>query len=489
MKNLSRLKAAPEDVGIASSAVLAFIDAAEAEVDALHSFMLLRHGKVAAEGWWTPYEPDAPHMLFSLSKSFTSTAVGLAVDEGLLSVDDEVISFFPEETPDDVSDYLAAMRVRHLLTMTTGHSEAAVSRPVRQDEVNWARAFLETPVEHEPGTHFVYNSGASYMLSAIVQKLTGRTLLDYLQPRLFEPLGIEGATWETCPRGINTGGWGLSLRTRDIARFGQLYLQKGTWAGEQLVPSAWIEAATAAQVDNAPNDNPDWEQGYGYQFWRCRHNAYRGDGAFGQFCVVMPDQDAVFAATAGVGDMQAVLDLVWDHLLPAMASEPLPSDEGAYGELREKLEGLTLPTVAGAAASESAPAPESAPAVSGTTYVFEPNDVGLREMRFDFDEGSCVVTMHDELGEHRYTCGHRNWVSGSMRMAGRTGGDLGVVQPIAASGAWQDDRTYVMKVYMTATPFRRTATCRFEDDRLILDSELNVGFGPTEGPRLVGAAS
>ena len=220
---------------------------------------------------------------------------------------------------------------------------------------NWARAFLAQPVEYEPGTHFLYDSGATYMLSAIVQKLTGMPLVKYLEPRLFEPLGIRSYVWETCPRGINTGGWGLSITTEDIACFGQMYLQKGMWNGQRILPESWIETATAFHSDNRGNDtnaSVDWQQGYGFQFWRCQHNAYRGDGAFGQFCVVMPEQDAVFVATAGVQDMQSVLDLVWKHLLPGMGSEALPEDGAVEDRLRERLETLTLPLQQGVAPSE-----------------------------------------------------------------------------------------------------------------------------------------
>src|SRR5207245_11105169 len=180
-----------------------------------------------------------------------------------------------------------------------------------------------------PGTQLCCNSAGSYMLSAIVQHLTGVTLLEYLRPRLFGPLGIEGATWESCSRGINKGGWGLSVKTEDIARFGQLYLQKGHWQGRQPVPEKWVEEATCKQIANGTGETSDWAQGYGYQFWRCRHGSYRGDGAFGQFCIVMPQQDAVVAITSGVSDMQAVLNVAWDHLLPAMQPDPLPGSDGA----------------------------------------------------------------------------------------------------------------------------------------------------------------
>ena len=194
----------PESQGISSTAILAFIDAAEREDAGLHGFMLLRYGSVVASGWWEPFRPTYPHMLYSLSKSFTSTAIGLLVAEGKLSVDDHVLDFFAEEAPEDPSAYLQAMRIRHLLTMTTGHE----TEPARDASTSWAQTFFTHPLKYEPGTQFLYNSMATYMLSAIVQKLTGQRMIDYLQPRLFAPLGIEDPTWEQSPQGIDTGGWG-----------------------------------------------------------------------------------------------------------------------------------------------------------------------------------------------------------------------------------------------------------------------------------------
>ena len=287
MTNTTPIKrTSPEAEGISSSAVLNFIQALEQHthpLDAMQGFMLLRHGNVAADGWWAPYGPQLPHSMYSLSKSFTSTAIGLAVNEGRLTVDDPVLKFFPEEAPSDPSENLKSMRVRHLLSMNTGHKEDTTLHVFRGAGDNWARAFLSLPVEYEPGTWFVYNTAATYMLSAIITRLTGETLLEYLRPRLFEPLGIEHPTWEVDPRGINVGGTGLHIKTEEIARFGQMYLQKGMWQGQRLVPEAWIAQATTAVSDNSNTQtNPDWSVGYGYQFWRCRHNAYRGDGAFGQ---------------------------------------------------------------------------------------------------------------------------------------------------------------------------------------------------------------
>ncbi|MCB0150534.1 MAG: serine hydrolase, partial [Caldilineaceae bacterium] len=214
-------RSTPESQGISTAAIAAFLDAVERTGAGLHSFMLVRHGHVVAEGWWAPYAPALRHMLYSLSKSFVSTAVGLAVAEGRLTVDDAVVRFFPESLPPTVSDNLAAMRVRHLLSMSTGHDVDVNDAVKNAPDGDWARAFLAQPVQHRPGTHFAYNSAATYMLSAIVQRLAGETVLAYLGPRLLAPLGIAGATWESCPRGVNIGGWGLEIRTEDIAVFGQ----------------------------------------------------------------------------------------------------------------------------------------------------------------------------------------------------------------------------------------------------------------------------
>ena len=275
----------PESQGLSSRALIAFLDATTAANIELHSLMVLRRGVVVAEGWWTPYGPDRPHMLFSLSKSFTSSAVGMAVAEGRLSVEDKVVSFFPDDLPDVVSDHLAAMTVRDLLIMGTGHE---TEPPLRFSDGNWVRDFLAHPVEHAPGTKFLYNTPATYIQAAIIEKITGESLLDYLTPRLFEPLGIESPTWQRSPQGICTGGFGLSVRTEDIAKFGQLYLQQGEWEGRQLIEREWVRTATSKQIENGSDPERDWTQGYGYQFWRSRHDAYRGDGAFGQYCVVVP---------------------------------------------------------------------------------------------------------------------------------------------------------------------------------------------------------
>ncbi|WP_186445526.1 serine hydrolase domain-containing protein [Paenibacillus cremeus] len=299
--------------------VESFLEAVRREELNLQSFMLLHHGEVAAETWWPPYQPNDQYHVFSLSKSFCSTAVGLAAQEGLLSVDDLVLDYFPSYRTPDIERNMGELRIRHLLTMSTGHTQDPTGAIRNAADGDWVRAFFESPIEAAPGSLFVYNSGATYMLSAIVQAVTGQTTLEYLQPRLLKPLGIEQATWEMCPRGINTGGWGLRVTTEDIAKFGLLYLRKGLWQGQRLISEAWIEAATVAHIPTPTENGIDKRQGYGYQFWRCQPNGvYCGRGMKGQFCIVLPEQDAVIAITSDENRMQLILDQVWEHLLPAL---------------------------------------------------------------------------------------------------------------------------------------------------------------------------
>jgi CubicO group peptidase (beta-lactamase class C family) len=461
-------RSTPEAQGVSSPADRAFVEAADKDIDSLHGVVVVRHGHVVAEGWWAPYAAETPHSLFSLSKSFTSTAVGLAAAEGKLSVDDPVLKFFPDDAPAEPGANLKAMRLSDLLRMSTGQT----AEPARQPTEPWAKTFLAQPVPFKPGTHFLYNTSATYMLSAAVQKATGQTTLDYLKPRLFEPLGIKNPMWEASPQGVSVGGYGLSVRTEDIAKFGQLYLQRGKWNGKRLVPEAWVEAATARQTSNGSNPSSDWDQGYGYQFWRSRHAAYRGDGAFGQFCIVLPERDAVVAITAGVRDMQAVLNLVWDKLLPALKPTPLTADEGAARELARTLKGLTIrpPKGKGTAAK-----------TDGKKFAFPANDLKLESLALEPGaDGRTTLVVRVGGAERRIECGSGAWHKG--RAAWGTFAE----QPAAAAGAWTADDTFTARVCFTETPFIATFRLAFTAGQVRFEPEWNVGFGATKGKALVG---
>jgi CubicO group peptidase (beta-lactamase class C family) len=481
-------RSTPERQGISSAAILAFVEQADTEIDAMHSFMLVRHGHVVAQGWWSPYDAATPHMLYSLSKSFTSTAVGLAIAEAKLSLDDEVLRFFPEDAPAQPSANLRAMRVRDLLRMATGHQTEAELWPwwdqpagTTRDEP-WTKTFLAHPVPFKPGTHFLYNSPATFMLSAIVQQVTGLTVLEYLRPRLFEPLGIENPIWLPNPQGITVGAVGLLIRTEDIARFGQLYLQHGVWNGRQLIPAAWVAAATALQTSNGSSPQSDWDQGYGYQFWRSRHNSYRGDGAFGQYCLVLPEVDAVVVITSGVRDMQAVMNLVWEKLLPSMRANALPEDAATGRRLAAKLAGLTVRPPPGQ------PTGPLAARTSRRWYQFPENDRGIRAIALDLDPQSPALVVRTAAGETRTPIGIGSWDKSRDGFTSRLDRMLSVpAHPlIAASGAWTADDVFTLKLALYETPYGATVTFQFDGDRLLLDTEYNVSFGPTQQPQLIG---
>ncbi len=338
-------RATPESQGVSSVAIADMLDAMDANVNAMNSVMILRHGKVIAESWWTPHTPETTHAMYSLSKSFTSTAAGFAVTEGKLDIEKPIIEYFPDDLPNEVSENLKKMRVRDVLSMAGGHDQEPPydglmnltrdAAEMARTPDDWAKIFLAYPVTHEPGTFFRYNSLGTYMISAIIQKQTGEQLVDYLQPRLFDPLRIEKPYWEVSPQGINKGGSGLFLHTEDMAKFGQFYLQKGMWNGKQLLPAEWIELATTKQVSNGDDPKSDWAQGYCFQFWRCRHNIYRGDGAYSQFIVVIPEKDAVIVSTADSNRYQDILNFYWERLLPAMSDEPLPENADALQRLHD----------------------------------------------------------------------------------------------------------------------------------------------------------
>ncbi len=475
-KNSAALpRSTPEAQGISSSAILDFVTAADQQVDAMNSFMLVRHGHIVAEGWWSPYAAETPHSMYSLSKSFTSTAVGLAINEGKLSLDDEVLKFFPDAAPVAPSENLKQMRLRDLLTMNTGQHAEDMAKFAFDTNVPLVQLFLSLPVAHKPGTHFWYNTPATFMESAIVQKVTGQTVFDYLKPRLFDPLGIENPTWEMKQQ-YTFGGSGLHIRTEDIARFGQLYLQKGNWRGQPLVPAAWIESATSRQTSNGSNPASDWDQGYGFNFWRCRPGGYRGDGAFGQFCIVIPEQDTVVAITSGTRDMQGVMNLVWNKILPALKSKPLDADEASDKKLTERLAGLTLHLQQGSAA------PGVAAKWAGKTFALSTNDQKLETVALEFGGANDPVTLvlRCDGVEQRIACGKDSWIKGRMTYASFE------EQPVAACGAWTEAGTYTVRLSFYETPFRLTLGLKFAEDKLFYDCEYNVSFGPTKPPQLIG---
>jgi CubicO group peptidase (beta-lactamase class C family) len=471
-------RSTPEEQGVSSEAIAQLVENLSEKFSGMHGLMILRHGHVIAEGWWAPYDASHNHVLYSLSKSFTSTAVGIAAHEGKLSVDDRIIDAFPDDLPSKVSKNLSEMRMRDLLTMTTGHQDIPSSLP----DVISAKSFLAEPVPHLPGTYFRYNTAATFMQSAWVQKVTGETVLNYLKPRLFDPLGIGQPVWDENFQGISLGGYGLRLKTEDIAKFGQLYLQQGQWNGKQLIPQDWIAQATSKQTSNGSNPDSDWNQGYGFQFWQCRHQAYRGDGAFGQYCIVLPKEDLVIAINSGTGDMQAVLNVIWTTLLPELRPSPLQKNRKAEQALGETISKLAVPVAKGTATD----ATQSQ--YLNCEFRFTAPDSSIQNLVLSRSENhEMVVEITQDDQTLRFPAGHGEWKLGRIPLPQPMRYSF-PDEPVATTYGWENENTLNIKMCAIETPFHWNFRLTFKDDGVQLESETNVAFGPTKRPTLRGHA-
>ncbi len=477
-------RASPEAHGVASADIDAFLaDAAGLGVE-LNSFMIWRGGDVIAEGWWWPYRPDRRHMMHSATKSFLSAGVGLAVAEGRFSLQDDVVSFFPEHLPEAVGDNLAAMTVEDLLTQTCGHAQAASGSTWRAIRTSWIAEFFKIPVVYPPGSVFRYTSATSFMLSAILSRTTGMTAHDYLRPRLFQPLGIDDLSWDVGPENINPGGNGVSARTSDLLKLAILHLRQGEWDGGQLLPADWVRRATTVQRGNP----------YGYHWWVGPAGAFYAYGVFGQFAVVLPEHDAILVLTSAAPPGEETLrSLIWRRF-PALFErrapeapaprDPAPRDPDPrdpdpqapvpWSDLRllAPLEPRTSPAAA---------------RVSGVTFTAEPNEDGVSSLRLEFGEETCVVHLVDRRGEHRVVVGLKDWREGETTVSGGAlhhGYDPDVLR-VVAGGWWVEGDCFEMTWQFVETAFRDRVVVRFAADTARLDRSVNINSGAIRRPTII----
>jgi CubicO group peptidase (beta-lactamase class C family) len=450
-------RSTPADQGVDPSAILSFLDALDERPDIeMHSLMVVRHGRVVAEGWWAPYSAGRPHLLYSLSKSFTSTAAAFAQAEGLLDLDDPVISHFPEFAADITDPRSRSVKVRHVASMAAGHTRDMLDEALTRDPKEPVRGFLLSPPDRDPGTVFAYSQPCTYTLASIVQRNAGMSLTRYLRPRLFDPLGIGHVGWHTLPPGREQGFSGLHARTEDIAKLGLLYLQQGQWQGTQLIPKEWVAEATSEQIGNQGEASPDWAQGYGFQFWMSRHG-YRGDGAYGQFCVILPEQDAVIVTTACAPDMQALLDAMWARLLPGLgtvaSSTAAPAAASADEQLSARLARLELPACPAAAGPADWGPWTSGPfaVAAGTSDTQAQPFLTAVEVAPRAD--GWQITLAEAANALTFPVGTGGWTVSDH--ADRHGGTI----PVAASGGWLDGQTLRAEVIFLETPHRMDITC------------------------------
>ena len=456
--------ATPESQGVSSAAILRWIEVCEKSLDALHGFVFARHGKVLAQGWWSPQSSEQLHQLYSHSKSFTSSAVGFLVSDGRLDLDEHVTDILAESVPDVTDPRLRDLRVRDLLTMNLGCDQ---DHQLRRSG-DWAAMTLGKKLARAPGLGFRYDSDATYLLACIVEKRAGRKLLDFLRARMFDFIGIRKDVWTTVsPQGVACGGWGMSMTTGDLAKFAQLYLQNGRWGDRQVIAPEWVRLASSCQTrsgwggQTAFGDD-DWHRGYGFQFWRCRHNAFRADGANGQYSVIMPDQDAIISITASLGPMQEEIDTVWNVLLPAMSDKPLPEDPEAFAKLQLKLGLLTLPTVEGAKTDETgAKGLGRVWRLDNADKGFALKDVSLVTRDYGWD-----LIVAGKYGRQTLPVGYREWKKGKAELDRADYEKLGTIlgeQTAASSGAWVKPGVFRVRTQFPATIYTADWTLDFND--------------------------
>ncbi len=468
----------PESVGISSKSILEFLDELYRYGIEMHSFMLLRHGKVCAEGWWKPYTPASPHIMFSFSKSLTSTAIGFAEQEGLLSLDDRLVDIFPEKVPENPSENLKKATVRHLLMMGCGHESEIPNMGI--DDPDWISAFLAHPFVYEPGTKFMYNTAGTNLLCAILKRKTGKHLTEFLRPRLIEPLGMSDIRCQALPDGTEMGGAGYSLTTEDMARFIQFVANQGQWEGKQLLRKEWFQAATSKQIENRGvgwGGDPDWQQGYCFQFWRCEpRGVFRGDGAFGQYGIVFTEQDAVLVITSASMRLQAVLTSVWEKLLPGMQAEPLPEDRMNCHVLAHRLRNLELTPMLGMrnpGAEESfngavylpnAPTPSLTDLIGGIGK-FQPDGGTLQELHLIFAGNS---DMRLQCVQDNGCCELKIGMEGHHVLTQLDGVLYGAI------GRWRAVDKLELELRNTRMAGGKRFVLQFQGDKLILNADSTI---------------
>ena len=435
----------PESLGIPSQAILNFLHRIDSERICMHGFLLVRHIQIAAEGYWAPWSADLKHRMYSVSKSFVSLAVGMMIDEGKLTLDDRIADYFPDKLPENLHPWLAASTVRNLLTMSTAHSRTSYTR----DDPDWVWTFFNKTPSHPPGTIFSYDTAATVVLTATVERLAGMPFLDYMRPRFLDRIGFSADAWcVRTPEGVSWGGSGVICTLRDLARVSLTCMNGGTWGEERVLPEEYVSAATAMQIDNAIRGN----HGYGYQIWRDRENGFSFRGMGSQYAICFPDREFLFTCisdTQGAPSGSAIPAVMREEIYPHLSDTPVPEDPDAHAELSKKIERLAVQPLPGnldaRAASE----------INGAWYALEDNPMGITRMRLSFQEDRGTWEYTNGQGENTLPFGIGRVLPGKFPQRNYFGEQIGSVPGIEydclASAAWIDEQTLNVEVYITDT--------------------------------------
>jgi CubicO group peptidase (beta-lactamase class C family) len=460
----------PEEQGIDSAKLADMFNQIQASGYNIHSVVIVRHGKLVAEAYRVPNDASTIHQLMSCTKSFISALVGIAIDQGAIqSIDQRVLDFFPDRTPANLDDAKRGMTLRDLLTMSSGFDwQGGMLEEPSIDQLyfspDWVQFMLDLPLSDAPGSRFVYNSGGSHLLSAIVQQATGQTAEELARTDVFAPLGITSWHWEADPQGISTGYAGLWLAPRDMAKFGYLYLHGGQWDGQQIVPAQWVADSTREPIKAGGSWLSD---GYGYQWWVDAKGYYMALGFGGQYIVVIPDRDMVVTFTSGLPAASFFVpeDLLNEYILPASeSSAPLPDNPEGRAALQAAINAFQQLTPSAVPAL-----PDIARRISGQMYRLDAdNPLGLTSLGLTFKDGEATATLTLD-DTHTVLIG----LDGVLRRSDAEGETI-ISPPSGLRGAWLESNVFVLEIYPIGMLANYTLTFEFTDDALSADLRENV---------------
>jgi len=432
-----------EEIGLKSEYVENFLDNLEKNRVHMHSFLIMRDGKIGAEGYWYPYTKDTTHRMYSVTKSFVAVAIGLLADEGKISLDDKVVSFFPDLVPENVHPYIADATIKNLLTMSTMYSKSTYDI----DMSEWLKSYFTSKPDHPPGTMYFYDSCGSYTLGAVVKRVTGKFFDEYLDEKIFRKLGFApGRYCLTGPDGERWAGSGLLITTRELAAFANLLLNDGVHNGERLISHKFVSEATSKQVMNR-NDGADYAYwcGYGYQIWILRDNAFCFNGLGGQLAIAFPDKGVVFACTADVQGnpvgKNMIFDALWSEII-AKLDAPMQANSDASETLRKRCENLKMQPFEGEAHSQTEKR------IGGRKYILNENPMGISDLKLTFEENCGTIEYTTPRGKKELCFGLMEFIESRFPETHYPGDRLKTpanrMYRCINSGSWADENTFVI---------------------------------------------
>lgn len=452
----------PEDEGVSPQSIIKFLDTCEKEINYLYSFAIVKNTNMLSKGYYAPMAPKIRKIMHSISKSVNSLAIGIIIDEGKLGLEDKVLDYFREKLPEQYDERLEKLRVKHLLMMCS--SSAYTSASFINQEGDWLTHYFSLIPYSLPGREFHYDTGASYTLSRLITKISGQNTFEFLNERLFKPMGIEDATWLCDKYGNSTGGWGLYLKFPDMVKLGQLFINYGKWEEKQLVPEWWMKEATSNKIETKNDPGFGWGYGYGYQFWQGPGNTFLAFGVFGQLIVCDPIKNIFVATTGGCSEQenQRLLDIIYETIISTAVNQPIPRQDEAYEMLTTRISKLCLPLAIGSATCNF----ESK--FFERTYEFESNSCKVNAIQFTRkNEDNIQICINFEEEYVILDAGYKKWITTEATL------DIPMHTLHSFSYAWKDEKTLILIQYLLNSSYSKFYEFNFYDNEVRMSAKLN----------------